>query len=79
MGDTVAPDDEDVTGGSGSDVDGAGFGENTSCNDSCEDNRDEDGTASFEGSCLGANTVYLSHPRRSTSVRARSMDEENPQ
>ncbi|KAI6124009.1 hypothetical protein EDD16DRAFT_1703986 [Pisolithus croceorrhizus] len=57
----------DATGGSGSDVDGAGFGENISCNDSREDDQDENNTASFERrerSHLEANAIYLSHRLR---------------
>lgn len=49
FGGTVAPADEDATGRPGSDVGGAGFGDNIFCEDSRGGRRDENGTASFEG------------------------------
>ncbi|KAI6115871.1 hypothetical protein F5141DRAFT_1062073 [Pisolithus sp. B1] len=73
----LAPDDEDVTRGSRSDVDGAGLGENISCNDSREGDRDENGTESFEGrgrSHIGANTVYLSRRLQKHSWQSSLLD-----
>ncbi|KAI6102070.1 hypothetical protein EDD16DRAFT_1731210 [Pisolithus croceorrhizus] len=47
--------------GSGRDVDGIGLAENISCSDSCEGDRDENGTASFKGrGSPGANAICLS-------------------
>ncbi|KAI6010371.1 hypothetical protein PISMIDRAFT_619221 [Pisolithus microcarpus 441] len=49
LGGTVAPADKDAAGGSGSNVGGAGFGNNTFCKDCRGGHRDESSTASFEG------------------------------
>ncbi|KIK15483.1 hypothetical protein PISMIDRAFT_687249 [Pisolithus microcarpus 441] len=73
LGSTVAPVDEDATGGSGSDVRGARFGGNKSCKDSRERHRDENGTESFEGRGrirLGASAIRFScHRRKHISTR----------
>ncbi|KAI6019404.1 hypothetical protein PISMIDRAFT_682701, partial [Pisolithus microcarpus 441] len=49
LGGTVAPADEDVAGGSGSDVGGARFGNNIYCLYAREGHRDENATAYFKG------------------------------
>lgn len=60
---TVTPGGRDATGGSGSDVDGAGFGEGIFRKDSRDGCRDTDGTASFEErgrTRLGVNAICFS-------------------